>query len=459
MMNKRKLFPIGRGLKQLSSFFTRFTSHWTGWSRCKETKKAAQGYLSGVVLPGRRKNMSGVARRIRLDLNIVQQFITDSPWDHQKVMATNIQIMSKATAQPEGVIIVDDTGQEKKGAKSVGVNRQYSGTLGKTGNCQVFVGCWYSIPGEERNADAWYWPAGLQLYIPEGWFEDPERCKEAGIPNDVLFQTKSEIGLDLINCVREEQVPHCAIVADADYGTDGVFRDTLRQWKEPHVVAVIPSDFAFVTEDTPVIPAGTPYACGSLRKHPGFPRNIKPRTADVVAHEIPDKNWQTVEWSEGTKGKLSARFYRMRVRVTKTGRPTDEIGWILFEITNDGELKVYMCWGFDTDPLETLVGLAHSRWVIEQGWKQMKGELGFDEFEGRKWRGWHHHAVMVAIAFSYLMLLRINDASPGQKLPSLPQVRRELLRIYTRRVFECHLHISPDEADMILDDIPFIVPE
>ena len=121
MMNSRKLFPIGRGLKRLSNFFTRFISHWTGWSRCKETKQAAQGYLSGVVLPGKRKNMSGVARRIRLDFNVVQQFITDSPWDHQKIMATNIQTMSKATATPDGVIIVDDTGQEKKGAKSVGV--------------------------------------------------------------------------------------------------------------------------------------------------------------------------------------------------------------------------------------------------------------------------------------------------------------------------------------------------
>jgi SRSO17 transposase len=459
MMNRRRLFPIGRGLKQLSIFFICFSSHWTGWSRYKETKQAAQGYLSGVILPGKRKNMSGVARRIRLDLNVVQQFITDSPWDPQKVMATNIQTMSKATAKPEGVIIVDDTGQEKKGVKSPGVNRQYSGTLGKTGNCQVFVGCWYSVPGESRNADARYWPAGLQLYIPEDWFEDQERCKEAGIPKDVRFQTKSKIGLDLIRCVHEEQVPHCAIVADADYGTDGGFRDVLRQWEEPYVVAVIPSDFAVVPEDTPIIPAGTRYACGTLRKHPGFPLDSKPRTADVVALKISDTDWQTVEWSEGTKGMLSARFYRMRVRVAKAGRPTDETGWLLFEKTNDDELKVYMCWGFDTASLEELVRIAHSRWVIEQGWKQMKSELGFDEFEGRKWRGWHHHAVMVAIAFSYLMLLRINEASPGQKLPPLPQVRRELLRIYTRRVFERHLRISPEEADMILDDIPFLVPE
>lgn len=254
-------------------------------------------------------------------------------------------------------------------------------------------------------------------------------------------------------------MPHCAIVADADYGTDSGFREGLRQWEEPYVVAVIPSDFAVIAKDTPVIPAGTPYACGSLRKHPGFPPDMKPWTADVAAQEIPEKDWQTVVWSEGTKGKLSARFYRMRVRVTKAGRPTDETGWLLFETTHDGELKVYMCWGFNTASLETLVGLAHSRWVIEQGWKQMKGELGFDEFEGRKWRGWHHHAIMVAVAFSYLMLLRINEASSGQKLPSLPQVRRELLRIYTRRVFERHLHISPEEADGILEDIPFIVPE
>lgn len=133
MMNRRKLFPIGRGLKQLSSFFTRFTSHWTGWSRCKETKQAAQGYLSGIVLPGKRKNMSGVARRIHLDLNVVQQFITDSPWDPQKVMATTIQTMSKAIAKPEGVIIVDDTGQEKKGTKSPGVNRHTPGLLARPG--------------------------------------------------------------------------------------------------------------------------------------------------------------------------------------------------------------------------------------------------------------------------------------------------------------------------------------
>lgn len=100
------------------------------------------------------------------------------------------------------------------------------------------------------------------------------------------------------------QVPHCAIVADADYGTDGGFRGTLRQWKEPYVVAVIPSDFAVVPEDTPIIPAGTQYACGTLRKYPGFPRDIKPHTTDVIAREIPDQDWKTVEWSEGNERKV-----------------------------------------------------------------------------------------------------------------------------------------------------------
>lgn len=226
------------------------------------------------------------------------------------------------------------------------------------------------------------------------------------------------------------------------------------------MVAVISSEISIVPEDTSVIPAETKSEDGTSQGHTmKFSKDVKTKTADVVAMEIPDDDWGAVEWSEGTKGKLSAQFTRMRVRVTKFGKPTDEMGWILFEKTKDGELKVYMCWGLDDVSLEELVSIAHIRWTIEQCFKQMKRELGLDEFEGRKWKGWHHHAAMVMLAFCYLMLLRVKEASPGEKLPTLPQVRREILRIYVRQVFERRLKIPPDEADAILDDIPFLVPE
>ncbi len=459
MTRKMGLFNIGKSMKGLNGFFNRYTCHWKGWSRDKKTKQAAKNYFAGILLPGKRKNMSGISRRVRLDPNVTQQFITDSPWDAQEVMRTNILTMSKKTANEAGILIVDDSGQAKKGNKSPGVGRQYSGTLGKIGNCQVFVECMYCIPGQKRNADAVYWPTGMRMYLPDKWFDDKQRCKKAGIPDDVEFKTKPEIALNLIERVCKEGVPHLAITADTGYGSDGGFRNTLQEWEEPYVLAVTPSRFSVVPEDTKIIPAGIKYASGTSRKHPGFPKSVKPKTADVIASEIPDEDWQDVEWSEGTKGRLTASFARTRVRVANSGKPTEEIGWLLFEKTNDGKLKAYMCWGLDTSPLDELVGIAHTRWVIEQGFKQMKGELGLDDFEGRKWQGWHHHAAMVIIAFSYLMLLRIEGTLSGEKLPCLPLVRREMARIHIRKIYEWKFSLSPEEAEEFLEEFPVLIPE
>lgn len=459
MTRKRGLFIIGTGMKGFAGFFKVFSHNWNGWSRCKETKRSAKNYMAGILLPGKEKNMSSISRRVHLNPNATQQFITDSPWDAQQVMITNIETMSKKTAKDNGILIVDDSGQAKKGRKSPGVSRQYSGTLGKPDNCQVFVNCMYSVPGQKWNADVIYWSTGMRMYLPEEWFKDKKRCKEAGIPDDIEFQTKPEIALDLIARVRKKRVPHRAITADTAYGTDGGFRNTLQEWKEPYVVAVKPSHISVVPEDTPLIPVKKKSGKGRPRKYPGFPKGIKPKTANVVASEISDEDWQEVEWSEGTKGKLSANFIRIRVRVANSGRPTEETGWLLFEKTKDGELKVYICWGLDGASLEELVEIAHIRWVIEQGFKQMKRELGLDDFEGRKWQGWHHHAVMVIIAFSYLMLLRIEDNPLDEKLPTLPQVRREMSRIFVRRGLELRLKTSPEEADAILDDMPYLIPE
>ena len=191
-----------------------------------------------------------------------------------------------------------------------------------------------------------------------------------------------------------------------------------------------------------------------------MPKDVKPKTPETIVSEISDKDWQEVTWSEGTKGKLSGRFSRMRVCVVvKNKKVTDETGWLLFERRRGVELKVYMCWGLDNASLNDLVKIAHLRWTIEQGFKQMKGELGLDEFEGRTWRGWHHHAAMVMIAFSYLMLMRFERYQTGEKLPTLPQVRREMSRIFVRRGLELRLKTSPEEADAILDDMPYLIPE
>ncbi len=454
-----RLFNFNKGLKQVSEFLSNFTKHWTGWSRSKNTRLAGRKYFTGIILPGKRKNMSGISKRVKLDKNVVQQFITDSPWNADEFLKTNIRIMSKETANEDGVLVIDDSGQKKKGNKSPGVKRQYSGTLGMVGNCQVFVTSWYCIPKGIRNADTTYWPTGMNLYIPKEWFDDEDRCREAGIPKDLEFKTKQKIALDLIEKTCQEEVPHKAITADAAYGNDSKFRKELRDLEEPYVFAVTPSNISVIPEDTALIPAGRKSRNGRIRKYPALPADLKPKTANVVRKEIRDKDWQRIEWSEGTKGTLSGLFARERVRVITDDRPSDETGWLLFERRKGIELKAYICWGFDDVPIEELVRIAHIRWFAEQGFKQMKGELGLDEFEGRSWKGWHHHAAMVTVAFSYLILIRSLVHQNNDKLPTLPKVREEMARIIVRKALERKFNISPEEADAFLDDEPYLIPQ
>lgn len=452
------LFQVGASIRDLPEYSKQFKSYWSGWSRDNNTCSSARNYLTGITLPGKRKNMSRISFKLNLDQNIIQQFITDSPWDADSVMEHNARIMSNNLANDLGVLIVDDTGQGKKGTKSPGVKRQYSGTLGKTGNCQILVGCTYAIPGKTRNADAVYWPTGLSGYLPKEWCENTQRRKEAGIPNKVVFRTKPEIALELLDNVRQI-TPHQAVTADSGYGGNGDFRKGLRDMKESYVVAITPSDISVVPEDTEILPPGRKVGHGRRQIHPNFPKDIHPKTADQMVKDLSDKDWERIEWSEGTKGKLSAQFARIRVRVASQGRPTDEVGWLVFERTRDEELKVFMCWGLDGASLEDLVKIAHIRWTIEQCFKQMKGELGLDDFEGRKWEGWHHHMAMVIIAFCYLMSLRVGVYAFEGKLPTLPRIRREVAYLHIRKIYEQKFSLTTEEADDFLEEYPVLIPE
>lgn len=370
-----------------------------------------------------------------------------------------MRAMKGLLATKEGIIIFDDTGQKKKGKKSPGVARQYSGTIGKTGNCQVIVTTVYTIPGKSLNADAIYWPMDMELYLPEKWFENPQRCKEAGISSERRFQTKPEIALEHLKRIRAENVPHRAVIGDTGYGTGGDFREELRVLKEPYVLAVTPSMISVVPEETYIRPPGQKGPRGAPTKYPTLPKGVIPNTAEKISADVLDEEWITIEWNEGTKGKLHGDFVRKRVCVIHDGRPTDEKGWLIIERTVKNEIKAHICWGLDNCSLEEIVKIIHLRWTVEQCFAQMKGEVGMADFEGRKWRGWHNHAAMVILAFCFLCLLRITESNDSGPLPTLPQIRREFLRIYTQRFLEIRLKISPEEAASVLEDLPFLVPE
>lgn len=390
------------------------------WPRSKNAIKTAHHYTEALLsLPeGTRKNMQRLANSVDVPEDQLEQFVRESPWDHnalQEHLANNVPVTIRS---PKAGLVTDDYGIEKQGKHSVGTQRQYSGTLGKTGNCQVAVNLVYVAPGEKRNADQKTWPLGTQLYLPESWASDKARRREAHVPKDVRFRTKPEVALEMID--RARHVEHAFIGGDADYGTNGDFRSQLRAWKEPYALGINPSSVLVADASVEVIP---PHG---QTKHLTFPEGTR---VDRVHGLFARAKWQWVEWGEGTKGDLGGFFHRERVRVAgpqENRWATDEVDWLLLEKRKnekgEWEFKAYLCWGLDDDSLEDLVEKAHLRWTIEQFHKEAKQLLGLDRFEGRTWPGWHHHASMVLLAYAFISQLR---AGQGRgPLPSLPATAR-----------------------------------
>ena len=359
----------------------------------------------------------------------IQHFLTYSPWDPEATYDSVIETMAEEVSSEDAGLLIDDSGLPKKGTSSVGVSRQYCGASnGGIDNCQVAVTCVCAVPGTPRNADLVTWSVGMELYVPQAWIQDPQRCQKVGIPAEVTFQTKTELALKLVQKARRFGIPHRFVGADAFYGDSGPLRAQLRQWDEPYVVGVTASELRVVPATAVVHPAGTKGRTrGRFHQHPWLDPETLTVSPVALAGQV--RRWQTVVWGQGTKGPLSDQFARLKVRVCKGNRqPTQEVGWLLFQRHVD-EIRAFLCWGLDECSLLELVKMAHLRWGIEDVYEELKREIGWDHFEGRTWRGWHHHAVLSQMALAFLATLRV--ATPrqrGESYPTLPEVRREIIR-------------------------------
>jgi SRSO17 transposase len=310
----------------------------------------------------------------------LQGFLTSMQWDEEELNRQRVEKMIAEATIGHGVILFDDTGFAKQGKASVGVARQYSGTLGKVGNCQVAVTCCDSDPQAS-------WPVAVRLYLPEVWTADPQRLKRAQVPAEVTFQTKPEIALSLLDQARAWGVPHRCVIADADYGDNPNFLAGLAERNERYVVAV--------RCDFQVRPK----------------RRVAPpsQRADQVLAALPKCQWRTIRWRHGTKGWLRKKFVAIRAwRITAEGEA--HIGWLLGERAARGqpeERKFYWSDLPASTSLEELVDYAHRRHAIEQFHEEAKEELGWDQYQGRLWPGFHRHAVMVMLAMSFLTCLEL----------------------------------------------------
>jgi SRSO17 transposase len=378
-------------------------------------RRWAEVYVRGLLLDGQRKSVEPMAQRLRATdggardyEQALQQFLSQSPWDDRPVRDRLARRVVAAVGRG-GFVIVDDTGFPKQGAHSVGVARQYSGTLGKVGNCQVAVTLQYATAQEVFALDA-------ALYLPEEWGHDRDRLEAAGVPGDIGYRPKWQIALALLGQAKANGVSG-VVLTDSAYGDATEFRQALDQGRWRYCVGVS-STLKVVAADHDF--GRVPPYRGKGRR-PSRPEKVRAGAEAPSVKEwaqVRAKDFRRVTWREGSKGKLSSRFAAWRVRPAhrlSAGKEPLAACWLAVEWPEgEAEPSKYF---FSNLPADTsllrLVRTAKGRWWVEHSYKELKDELGLDHFEGRSWQGWNHHVTLVLLAYAFLVLRRRGRGKKG----------------------------------------------
>jgi len=359
-------------------------------------------YLRGLIEQGPRKSLEPMVARLgeEADYQSMQQFLAVSPWDPALVMkAVAERVVAAIDVQ---AWVLDDTGFVKHGKHSPGVKRQYSGTLGKIGNCQLGV----SLHAVGATGTV---PLGWALYLPEEWCEDSERRRKAKIPVDVQFRTKPELGVDLVEQAVGWGIASAPVLGDQAYGDNTALRERLHNAGREYVLAIGADTAVYAPEATFAVPPRT----SSKGRAPSRARaDRQPEAIKALIARLGQEAAQTVSFRDGPDGEpMTSQFIFVRVRAAHevaghSGPPREE--WLIAEWPEGADQPLdYWISNLPADaPLEQLARLARLRWKIELDYKQLKGELGLGHYEGRSWLGWYHHTALVSAAHGFLTLER-----------------------------------------------------
>ena len=392
--------------------FDLYIQHLCGVLGHKDRHAGLHDYCSALMLPIHRKSVEPMAAHtdpmnVAAKHQSLHHFVAKAQWSDENVLARVREWVSPHLGLDSGCYwIVDDTGFPKKGVHSVGVARQYCGQLGKQDNCQVAV----SLSLARAQASI---PIAYQLYLPKDWVADAGRRKKAGVPDELGFATKPEIALKQLRDAIAAGVRPGVVLADAGYGDETAFRDGMTALGLLYSVGIRPGTTVWAPDVSPLPPIpqkGRGRPTKLLRRGPGH----EPVAVKALAISLPPTAYQTVVWREGSNSELTSRFAAIRVRPAhrdywRSEQRAEE--WLLVEWPEgDPEpLKYFLSTGPSDATLEQLVFVTKMRWRIERDYQELKQEFGLAQFEGRGWRGFHHHATLCIAAYAFLVSERLSQ--------------------------------------------------
>jgi len=399
-------FDLGKGdVKSFGNELKGFHEQFADCFQRSESREHFFNYMAGQFSELERKSIEPIALAVK-DGNVraMQRFVSDAPWDDDKIIIKYRGLVNDDLGSPDGALIFDESGFLKKGQDSIGVARQYCGTIGKVDNCQVGVFAGYV-------SEHGYALVDKRLFIPEKWFTDDyrERRQKCNLPEDTVFRTKPELAAEMLNALGNENLlPFKYVLADALYGVSPTFIAAVEALPDKTYFVSVPKDTHCWLKRPMTITKEYRWGGKTLTKTFLFDPDSKPLTVEELARNINDYFWYRRQVSEGTKGPIVYEFTRRRIILSAAGVPQKTV-WLLIRRTlgDDPQYSFFICNASCSTRLKTLVWLSGLRWAIEQCFEETKTELGMDHYEVRKFPGWHHHMITCMLAHFFLWHLKI----------------------------------------------------
>jgi SRSO17 transposase len=420
-----------RDVERFSKELTKYMENFAPAFERVEQVKHSQVYVHGLLSDVTRKNVEQMALGLGKKVRSLQYFIGQSPWVGEAVTAIHQGLIGETLGEADGIALIDESSTVKQGADSVGVARQYCGSVGKIANGQVGVYLGYASRKGYALVEG-------QLFMPEGWFDEEQtgRRQACGVPEDLRFMTKPEIGLELLqNAQKRGNLPFSWVAADELYGDSPAFRDGVDALGKWYFTEIKSTTLIWRSRPQVYIPKWK-----GLGRHPSRLRlrhpNQRPLQAKDLVRKIPKQNWLPAVIKEGSQGPIACEFAFLRVIESRANLPAAELWLIMRRNLEDPSIIKYFFSNAPLDtPLHKFVRVSGMRWPIETIFEEAKGEVGLDHYEMRSWLGWHHHMLLVALAHHFLMRLKIRFQEQAPAL-TVYQVRFLLSCVLPVPVFD-----------------------